>query len=72
MFARLSEYIDREMDEGQRREIEDHVSNCVACFACLQSLRLTIALCRRAGRQPVPEVFSHKLQTLVQDFQRPR
>lgn len=69
LFDRLSEYIDGEMDEAQRREIEAHIAQCVACFGCLQSLRRTIALCKQAGRQTVPAVFSEKLQTMIQSIQ---
>jgi hypothetical protein len=29
-------------------------------------------LCRQAGRQPVPEIFTQKLHTLIQGIQRPR
>jgi anti-sigma factor RsiW len=72
LFGKLSEYIDGEMEEAQRRRIETHVAECVACFACLQSLKQTIALCKHTGRQSVPEVFSEKLQTMIQDIQSAR
>lgn len=72
LFDKLSEYIDGEMDEVQRRAIEAHVKECVACFACLQSLKRTIALCKQTGRQMVPEVFSTKLQTMIQHIQNAR
>jgi anti-sigma factor RsiW len=72
LFDKLSEYIDGETDETERREIEAHVAQCVACFGCLQSLRQTIALCKQAGRQPVPAVFSQKLQTMIQHIQSAR
>jgi anti-sigma factor RsiW len=69
LFDKLSEYIDGEMDEAERLEIEAHIAQCVACFSCLQSLRQTIALCKQAGRQTVPAVFSARLQTIVRQFQ---
>jgi anti-sigma factor RsiW len=69
LFDRFSEYIDGEMDEAQRREIEAHVTECAVCFGCLQSLKRTIALCKHAGRQAVPAVFSQKLHTLLQHIQ---
>jgi anti-sigma factor RsiW len=72
LFSRLSDYIDREMDEGERREIDAHITECLACFSCLQSLKQTIALCKQTGVQPVPAVFSQKLQSMVQELQRPR
>jgi len=69
LFDKLSEDLDGEMDEAERREIETHVAQCVACFGCLQSLKRTIALCKQAGRQTVPAVFSEKLQTMIQHIQ---
>jgi anti-sigma factor RsiW len=72
LFDKLSEYIDGEMDEAQRREIESHVANCMACLACLQSLKRTIALCKQVGPQTVPAVFSAKLHTMIQHIQGAR
>ena len=69
LFDKLSEYIDGEMDAAERREIEAHIAQCIACFGCLQSLKRTIALCKQAGRQTVPAVFSEKLQTMLQHIQ---
>jgi anti-sigma factor RsiW len=69
LFDRLSEYIDGETDESQRLEIEAHIAQCAVCLGCLQSLRRTIALCKEAGRQTVPAVFSEKLQTMIQHIQ---
>jgi len=34
LFSRLSEYIDQEMDPGELREFEAHVTECLACFSC--------------------------------------
>jgi anti-sigma factor RsiW len=72
LFGRLSEYIDREMDEAERRDFEAHLAECLACLSSLESLKQTIALCKHTGRQPVPAVFSQKLQSMVQNLQRSR
>jgi anti-sigma factor RsiW len=72
LFSKLSEYIDREMDEAELREVDAHVTECLACLSCLQSLKQTIALCKQTGLQPVPAVFSRKLHSMVQDLQRSR
>jgi len=72
LFSKLSEYIDGKWMRPSGRQIEAHVAECVACFSCLQSLKQTIALCKQTGRQTVPEVFSEKLQTMIQDIQRAR
>ena len=70
LFGKLSAYIDREMDDAERRDFEAHVAECLACFSSLQSLKQTIALCKQTGRQPVPALFSQKLQIMVQGLQR--
>lgn len=72
LFSKLSEYIDREMDEAELREMDAHITECLACLSCLQSLKQTIALCKQTGLQPVPAVLSRKLQFMLQDLQRSR
>jgi hypothetical protein len=68
MFARLSEYRDNELDELTCKDIEDHAGDCIACRACLETLRQTIGLCRSLtpDDEPVPEAFSKKLKALIQ------
>lgn len=72
LCTRLSDYIDQEMDSEELREIEEHVTECLSCFSCLQSLRQTIVLCKQTAGQPVPVVFSRRLESLVQDLKCPR
>ena len=68
MFAKLSEYIDNELDELTCKDIEDHARDCIPCKACLETLRQTIGLCRslESDEKPVPEAFSKRLKTLIQ------
>ncbi|MCU0559611.1 MAG: zf-HC2 domain-containing protein [Desulfobacterales bacterium] len=65
LFEKLSEYIDDELAPAERREIEAHVAGCVACLACLQTLRRTVALCRTGADHPVPEEFSRRLRSAL-------
>jgi hypothetical protein len=67
MFARLSEYIDNELDELTCRKIEDHARDCIPCKSCLETLRQTIHLCRSLATddEPVPESFSNQLKSLI-------
>ncbi len=65
LFGKLSEYIDRELDPAERRRIEEHVDQCLACFACLQTLRQTVALCGEMGHQRLPRSFSEKMDALL-------
>ncbi len=65
LFGKLSEYIDEELDPADRRRIEEHVGKCLACFACLQTLRQTVALCGKMGHRRLPRSFSKKMDTLL-------
>ncbi len=65
MFEKLSEYIDGELDHATCAEIEKHANNCVACFACMETLKRTVALCKNVKDQPVPREFSKKLKEII-------
>jgi hypothetical protein len=68
MFAKLSEYIDNELDDLTSKEIEDHARECIPCKVCLETLRQTIGLSRSLALDelPVPEPFSKRLKALIQ------
>ena len=72
MFAKLSEYLDNELDELTCKDIEDHAGECIPCMACLETLRQTIGLCRSLApdEKPVPEAFSNRLKALIQKMSR--
>jgi len=70
LFARLSEYLDNELDGPLRRTIEAHLAGCQACRVCLATLERTVALCRASGSHPVPERFSKYLRALINDLQK--
>lgn len=42
VFARLSEYLDGELDEMDCRLIEEHIQGCEPCVEFLRSLRRSI------------------------------
>ncbi len=65
LFARLSEYLDNELDITDCRAIERHLADCDACQTCLSTLKRTIALCRDADPLPVPEHMSQRLKAMV-------
>ena len=68
MFEKLSEYIDGELDHATCEDIERHAKNCVACFSCMETLKKTVALCKSAEEQPVPQEFSKKLQKIIRNL----
>lgn len=68
MFARLSEYIDNELDEITCRDIERHLSHCPPCQVCLSTLKQTVALCKNMEKQSIPRDFSVKLKSIIDDM----
>ncbi|MDX2502538.1 MAG: zf-HC2 domain-containing protein [Deltaproteobacteria bacterium] len=68
MFEKLSEYIDGELDHATCEEIEKHANNCVACFACMETLKKTVALCKNVEDQPIPQDFSDKLKEIIKNL----
>ena len=68
LFARLSEYLDRELDEIQCQKIEDHLRQCAPCQACLATLKQTVVLCRQMPAQPVSGDFARRLRAAIQEM----
>jgi anti-sigma factor RsiW len=62
LFARMSEYLDDELDGDVRRKIERHLNQCRSCQTCLTTLRRTVALCREMESLPIPEDVSRRLK----------
>lgn len=68
MFARLSEYIDNELDEITCRDIERHMADCKPCQVCLGTLKRTIKLCENMEDQSLPQDFSLKLKRFIENL----
>jgi len=68
MFARLSEYIDNELDEITCRDIERHMASCKPCQVCLATLKRTVKLCENMKDQPLPQDFSLKLKHFIENL----
>ena len=65
LFARLSEYLDRELDTTAAEEIRRHLEHCPPCQICLGTLQRTVSLCAALERQPVPANFSRRLMAML-------
>jgi RNA polymerase sigma-70 factor (ECF subfamily) len=66
LFQKLSQYIDKELDETTCQQIEAHINDCPPCQTCLTTLKRTVDICRNTSRRPVPKAFSRKLSALIQ------
>jgi anti-sigma factor RsiW len=49
---RLSEYLDGELADGERRELERHLAGCAGCTAVLDELRWVVARARALDDRP--------------------
>ncbi len=71
LFAQLSEYLDRELDEKTCREIDAHLGDCIPCRVCMATLKKTVSICQNLDEDPVPPDFSRRIQELIGQLKRP-
>lgn len=64
VFARLSEYLDAELDSNTCDQLERHLAGCPPCIEFLNSLRRSIRLCQEseAAETPPPLTASERDQ----------
>ncbi len=65
LFAKLSEYMDRELDRATAEEVRYHLGQCPPCQTCLATLKRTVTLCGTLDRSAVPASFSQRLKAMV-------
>ena len=68
LFARLSEYLDREMDEISCRDVERHLKHCDCCQACFNTLKQTVALCREMPPRQATRDFTLRLRAAIEEM----
>lgn len=64
LFVQMSEYLDGELNDEERRSFEAHLGNCPTCRVCLKTLERTINLCRHLPSSPMGDTMSERLQTV--------
>lgn len=70
VFARLSEYLDGELEAGLCADLEDHLDDCPPCRAFLQSLRRTIDLTRDLPARTLPDDLKAELLQAYRKMRR--
>ena len=68
IFERLSEYIDRELDQEECLVFEEHIKNCRPCLDFLETLHSTVKLCKQLDSQEtyrIPRDVSIKLHEFL-------
>lgn len=70
LAARLSEYLDHEIDPGACAEIEGHLDDCPPCRDFLESLRRTVGLVREVpASESIPDDVKKRI---VEAYRRVR
>jgi anti-sigma factor RsiW len=67
-LERLSRYLDNDLPAGDRRSIEQHLSDCPCCEEVLDSLRDTLVLCHEKGRPALPREVRTRARQRVRDL----
>ena len=65
LFAKMSEYLDNELDGETRRSVEEHLRNCQPCQVCLTTLKRTVAFLRATQPASLPDGFAQRLQKMI-------
>jgi len=69
IFARLSEYLDGELDPQVCDRLEGHLADCPPCRAFLESLRRTVDM---VGTQDAPVLDPATRERIVEEYRRLR
>ncbi len=54
---RLSDYVDNQLDAGERDQLEQHLNKCAGCRMSLTSLRWSLSLVKQAPAPALPRAF---------------
>lgn len=68
LFARLSEYIDGELDASLCSGVETHMGDCAPCRDFLESLRRTVRLVESIPRAGLDEAAREELRRACDRF----
>lgn len=60
VFSLLSGYLNLELPPDACAEIEAHIAGCSPCIEFAESLRKTVALCRRYRPEEMPQPISEQ------------
>jgi RNA polymerase sigma-70 factor (ECF subfamily) len=64
----FSRRLEGEIDAGACAELEQHLQGCAGCRGRCETLRTTLALCKRAGAAPVPAHVERSVREALRRF----
>ena len=66
-FERISEYLDGELNDDICHEIENHLRHCPECRKCVDSLRKSIELSKKAAEEEITPDIRERLRAALRD-----
>ncbi len=71
LFEKMSAYIDRELSDEDRADVEAHIRACCHCHVCYETLQRTVELCQSSAADfPLPDGLNEKLRALIESAGR--
>ena len=70
MFAELSDYLDKQLDDSLCEELERHMNGCEPCQAFVATLEATIERCRNLAAECPSAKATRLREELIQQYQR--
>lgn len=70
MFAGLSEYIDRRVDDLECERVQQHLLGCPACLAFVSDLQRAVERCKSLETPCQPKTADKLRKLLIQEYQR--
>jgi mycothiol system anti-sigma-R factor len=68
VIEKMMEYLDRELDEATREEMDAHLQTCRGCFSRAEFERRLKSRIGATGNAEPPEHFKHRLKELIEQF----
>jgi mycothiol system anti-sigma-R factor len=68
VIEKLFEFIDRELDESARREVEQHLETCRGCFSRAEFERRLRARVAQAAQARAPDRLRQRIRMIVAHY----
>lgn len=62
----LSDYLDEEVREDVRRELEKHMAECPNCWVMVDTTKKTLNIYKKLEPDPLPEPLKARLMQAIQ------
>ncbi|MEZ5358043.1 MAG: zf-HC2 domain-containing protein [Candidatus Zixiibacteriota bacterium] len=62
MLGKMSDYIDGELDPELCAELEKHIDGCNNCRLMVDTMKMTVKLCKDGSCEDLPQEIQEKFQ----------